>query len=76
MIWQHLAVDKNKVVKEPKPPLRHLPRLPYVRGDVLLDAISRVEHEGGAYEYVVDEDKCIDCGVCAGICTAACRRRE
>ncbi len=36
MIWQHLAVDKNKVVKELKPPLRHLPRLPYVRGDVLL----------------------------------------
>ena len=30
MIWQHLAADKNKVVKEPKPPL------PYVRGDVLL----------------------------------------
>ena len=32
------------------------------------DAISRVEHEGGAYEYVVDEDKCIGCGFCAGIC--------
>ena len=31
-------------------------------------AISRVEHEGGAYEYVVDEDKCIGCGFCAGIC--------
>ncbi len=31
-------------------------------------AISRVEHEGGAYEYVVDEDKCIGCGFCAGVC--------
>ena len=31
-------------------------------------AISRVEHEGGSYEYVVDEDKCIGCGFCAGIC--------
>ncbi|MBF0505544.1 MAG: FAD-dependent oxidoreductase [Nitrospirae bacterium] len=31
-------------------------------------AINRVEQEGGAYEYVVDEDKCIGCGFCAGIC--------
>jgi len=31
-------------------------------------AISRVEQEGGAYEYVVDDDKCIGCGFCAGIC--------
>ena len=31
-------------------------------------AISRTEHEGGTYEYVVDEDKCIGCGFCAGIC--------
>ena len=31
-------------------------------------AISRVEHEGGAYEYVVDAGKCIGCGICAGIC--------
>jgi len=31
-------------------------------------AISRVEHKGGSYEYVVDEDKCIGCGFCAGIC--------
>jgi Fe-S-cluster-containing hydrogenase component 2 len=27
-----------------------------------------VEHKDGAYEYVVDEDKCIGCGFCAGIC--------
>ncbi|MGD2080941.1 MAG: FAD-dependent oxidoreductase [Nitrospirota bacterium] len=32
------------------------------------DAISRVEHEDGSYEYVVDADKCIGCGFCAGIC--------
>lgn len=31
-------------------------------------AISRVERQGGAYEYVVDADKCIGCGFCAGIC--------
>jgi Fe-S-cluster-containing hydrogenase component 2 len=31
-------------------------------------AISRVDLEGGSYEYVVDEDKCIGCGFCAGIC--------
>jgi NADPH-dependent glutamate synthase beta subunit-like oxidoreductase/glutamate synthase domain-containing protein 3/ferredoxin len=31
-------------------------------------AISRVEHQGGSYEYVVDEEKCIGCGFCAGIC--------
>jgi NADPH-dependent glutamate synthase beta subunit-like oxidoreductase/NAD-dependent dihydropyrimidine dehydrogenase PreA subunit len=31
-------------------------------------AISRVEHEGGSYEYVVDDEKCIGCGFCAGIC--------
>jgi NADPH-dependent glutamate synthase beta subunit-like oxidoreductase/glutamate synthase domain-containing protein 3/NAD-dependent dihydropyrimidine dehydrogenase PreA subunit len=31
-------------------------------------AISRIEHKDGAYEYVVDEDKCIGCGFCAGIC--------
>jgi Fe-S-cluster-containing hydrogenase component 2 len=31
-------------------------------------AISRLEHKDGSYEYVVDEDKCIGCGFCAGIC--------
>jgi NADPH-dependent glutamate synthase beta subunit-like oxidoreductase/glutamate synthase domain-containing protein 3/ferredoxin len=31
-------------------------------------AIRRVEGKDGAYEYVVDEDKCIGCGFCAGIC--------
>lgn len=31
-------------------------------------AISRVEHEDGSYEYVVDDDLCIGCGFCAGIC--------
>ncbi|MEW5744876.1 MAG: FAD-dependent oxidoreductase [Nitrospirota bacterium] len=31
-------------------------------------AISRVEHKGGAFEYIVDEEKCIGCGFCAGIC--------
>ncbi len=31
-------------------------------------AIARVEHEDGSYEYVVDDDKCIGCGFCAGIC--------
>ncbi len=31
-------------------------------------AISRIEHEDGTYEYVVDDEKCIGCGFCAGIC--------
>jgi NADPH-dependent glutamate synthase beta subunit-like oxidoreductase/glutamate synthase domain-containing protein 3/ferredoxin len=31
-------------------------------------AITRIEHEDGSYEYVVDDDKCIGCGFCAGIC--------
>jgi len=31
-------------------------------------AISRIEHENGAYEYVVDDNLCIGCGFCAGIC--------
>jgi NADPH-dependent glutamate synthase beta subunit-like oxidoreductase/NAD-dependent dihydropyrimidine dehydrogenase PreA subunit len=32
------------------------------------DAISRNEDKSGAYAYVVDEDRCIGCGFCAGIC--------
>ena len=32
------------------------------------NAISRKEREGGAYEYVVDADRCIGCGFCAGAC--------
>ncbi len=32
------------------------------------EAISRIEHEDGSYEYVVDDEKCIGCGFCAGIC--------
>ena len=31
-------------------------------------AISRRDLPGGAYEYVVDEDRCIGCGFCAGVC--------
>jgi NADPH-dependent glutamate synthase beta subunit-like oxidoreductase/glutamate synthase domain-containing protein 3/ferredoxin len=31
-------------------------------------AISRVDHKDGSYEYVVDEDLCIGCGFCAGVC--------
>ncbi|MEJ2184076.1 MAG: FAD-dependent oxidoreductase [Nitrospirota bacterium] len=31
-------------------------------------AISRVDLGGGAYEYVVDDEKCIGCGFCAGVC--------
>jgi len=31
-------------------------------------AISRVEHKDGSYEYVVDDELCIGCGFCAGVC--------
>lgn len=31
-------------------------------------AIQRVEFKDKSYEYVVDEDKCIGCGFCSGIC--------
>ncbi len=31
-------------------------------------AISRREGKGGSYEYIVDEEKCIGCGFCAGVC--------
>jgi Fe-S-cluster-containing hydrogenase component 2 len=31
-------------------------------------AISRKEDNDGSYEYVVDEDLCIGCSFCAGIC--------
>ena len=31
-------------------------------------AISRAEKPGGGFEYVVDDEKCIGCGFCAGIC--------
>jgi NADPH-dependent glutamate synthase beta subunit-like oxidoreductase/glutamate synthase domain-containing protein 3/ferredoxin len=31
-------------------------------------AISRTEKADGSYEYVVDDEKCIGCGFCAGVC--------
>jgi NADPH-dependent glutamate synthase beta subunit-like oxidoreductase len=31
-------------------------------------AISRKGYEDGSYEYIVDENLCIGCGFCAGIC--------
>ena len=31
-------------------------------------AISKIQLEGAEYEYVVDEDRCIGCGFCAGAC--------
>jgi NADPH-dependent glutamate synthase beta subunit-like oxidoreductase/glutamate synthase domain-containing protein 3/Pyruvate/2-oxoacid:ferredoxin oxidoreductase delta subunit len=32
------------------------------------NAITRVEHEDGSYEYVVDDELCIGCGFCAAVC--------
>ena len=34
-------------------------------------AISRKGYEDGSYEYVIDKDRCIGCGFCAGICPCA-----
>ena len=31
-------------------------------------AISRIEHDDGTWEYISDENKCIGCGICAGVC--------
>ncbi len=31
-------------------------------------AISRVEKEDGSWEYVSNPDRCIGCGICAGVC--------
>lgn len=31
-------------------------------------AITRIEHDDGTWEYVSDPDKCIGCGICAGVC--------
>lgn len=31
-------------------------------------AISRIEKGNGSWEYVSDENRCIGCGVCAGVC--------
>lgn len=40
-------------------------------------AISRYQLEGDAFEYRVDDDKCIGCGFCAGACpTGVWRLRE
>ncbi len=31
-------------------------------------AIIRIQKDDGAFEYVSDPDKCIGCGICAGVC--------
>ena len=31
-------------------------------------AISRIENSDGTWEYFSDENKCIGCGICAGVC--------
>lgn len=31
-------------------------------------AISRVSNDDGSYEYISDSNKCIGCGICAGVC--------
>lgn len=32
------------------------------------NAISRIEKDNGQFEYVSDPEKCIGCGICAGLC--------
>ncbi len=32
------------------------------------NAISKIEKENGKFEYVSDPNKCIGCGICAGLC--------
>ena len=31
-------------------------------------AINRIEHEDGTIEYTSDPNRCIGCGICAGVC--------
>ena len=31
-------------------------------------AITRIENADGTWEYISDENKCIGCGICAGVC--------
>ena len=31
-------------------------------------AISRIDNGDGTWQYVSDENKCIGCGICAGVC--------
>ena len=31
-------------------------------------AITRIEHEDGSWEYQSDPNRCIGCGICAGVC--------
>ena len=49
--------------------VRYLPRLRDMRNDLPESAISRQTGENGAeYEMVVNAEKCIGCGFCAGAC--------
>ena len=32
------------------------------------NAITRIEHDDGKFEYISDPSKCIGCGICAGLC--------
>ena len=32
------------------------------------DRLTRIEKEDGSWEYVSDPDRCIGCGICAGVC--------
>ena len=32
------------------------------------EAITRIQHEDGSWEYQSDPDRCIGCGICAGVC--------
>ena len=33
-----------------------------------IGAISRVTKDDGRFEYISNPDKCIGCGICAGLC--------
>ena len=32
------------------------------------EAITRIQHEDGSWEYQSDPNRCIGCGICAGVC--------
>jgi ferredoxin len=62
------SVRRHGPVRLPVLLLRHLPGLRHLRGHVPGGGHQPQGPRGGAFEYVVDAERCIGCGFCAGAC--------